>query len=45
MQPNITHSDHIVYVDESGDHSLELVDHDYPVASQLIPTILRFCMD
>lgn len=38
MQPKITYSDRIVYVDESGDHSLELVDPDYPVF------VLSFCV-
>ena len=38
MQPNITYSNRIVYVDESGDHSLELIDLDYPVF------VLSFCV-
>jgi hypothetical protein len=33
-----SHSDFIVYVDESGDHSLESIDPDYPVF------VLSFCI-
>ena len=32
------HSDYIVYVDESGDHSLTSIDPDYPVF------VLSFCI-
>lgn len=32
------HSDYIVYVDESGDHSLESIDPDYPMF------VLSFCI-
>lgn len=31
-------SDYIVYVDESGDHSLESIDQEYPVF------VLSFCI-
>jgi hypothetical protein len=34
----IRHSDFIIYVDESGDHSLESIDPDYPVF------VLSFCI-
>lgn len=33
-----SHSDFIIYVDESGDHSLESIDPDYPVF------VLSFCI-
>ena len=33
-----THSDYIVYVDESGDHSLTSIDPEYPVF------VLSFCI-
>ena len=31
-------SDYVVYVDESGDHTLDAIDHDYPVF------VLDFCI-
>ncbi len=31
-------SDYIIYVDESGDHSLESIDKEYPVF------VLAFCI-
>jgi len=31
-------SDYIIYVDESGDHSLESIDPDYPIF------VLSFCI-
>lgn len=34
----MTHSDYIVYVDESGDHSLESINAEYPVF------VLSFCI-
>ena len=34
----IRHSEYIIYVDESGDHSLESIDPDYPVF------VLSFCI-
>lgn len=34
----VQHSDFIIYVDESGDHSLESIDPDYPVF------VLSFCI-
>ena len=34
----MTHSDYIVYVDESGDHSLESINPEYPVF------VLSFCI-
>lgn len=34
----MTYSDYIIYVDESGDHSLESIDGDYPVF------VLDFCI-
>lgn len=37
-EPTIRHSDFIIYVDESGDHSLESIDSDYPVF------VLSFCI-
>lgn len=37
-EPTIQHSDFIIYVDESGDHSLESIDPDYPVF------VLSFCI-
>ena len=37
-EPSVTHSDFIVYVDESGDHSLESIDSVYPVF------VLSFCI-
>lgn len=37
-EPTIQHSDFIIYVDESGDHSLESIDADYPVF------VLSFCI-
>ena len=37
-QPTIQHSEFIIYVDESGDHSLESIDPDYPVF------VLSFCI-
>ena len=33
-----THSDYVVYVDESGDHSLSSVDKNYPIF------VLAFCV-
>jgi len=36
--PDIIHSEYIVYVDESGDHSLVTIDPDYPVF------VLSFCI-
>lgn len=36
--PSIKHSDFIIYVDESGDHSLRVIDHDYPMF------VLSFCI-
>lgn len=38
MVPPTRHSDFIIYVDESGDHSLESIDPDYPVF------VLSFCI-
>lgn len=38
MQPDAPHSDYIVFVDESGDHSLESVNPDYPIF------VLAFCI-
>ena len=38
MQPDAPHSDYIVFVDESGDHSLESVNPDYPIF------LLAFCI-
>lgn len=35
---DLQHSDYIVYVDESGDHSLTSIDEDYPVF------VLSFCV-
>ncbi len=35
---DIAHSDYIVYVDESGDHSLQSIDADYPLF------VLTFCV-
>jgi Protein of unknown function (DUF3800) len=37
-QVDVPYSDYIVYVDESGDHSLESIDRDYPVF------VLSFCI-
>lgn len=37
-ESTIRHSDFIIYVDESGDHSLESIDPDYPVF------VLSFCI-
>ena len=37
-EPVVRHSDFIIYVDESGDHSLESIDADYPVF------VLSFCI-
>ncbi|OIO58306.1 MAG: DUF3800 domain-containing protein [Alphaproteobacteria bacterium CG_4_10_14_0_2_um_filter_63_37] len=37
-EPGQKHSDFIVYVDESGDHSLESIDPEYPVF------VLSFCI-
>lgn len=37
-EPTVQHSDFIIYVDESGDHSLESIDPDYPVF------VLSFCI-
>lgn len=37
-EPNIHHSEFIIYVDESGDHSLESIDPTYPVF------VLSFCI-
>lgn len=37
-ESTIEHSDFIIYVDESGDHSLESIDPDYPVF------VLSFCI-
>ena len=34
----MTYSDFIIYVDESGDHSLDSIDRDYPVF------VLDFCI-
>ena len=34
----MNHSDYIVYVDESGDHSLEKINPSYPVF------VLSFCI-
>lgn len=34
----VRHSDFIVYIDESGDHSLESIDPEYPVF------VLSFCI-
>jgi len=34
----MTYSDYVIYVDESGDHSLESIDQDYPVF------VLDFCL-
>lgn len=36
--PNKQHSNYVVYVDESGDHSLERIDTQYPVF------VLAFCV-
>jgi hypothetical protein len=38
VDPAVKHSDFIIYVDESGDHSLESIDPDYPVF------VLSFCI-
>ncbi len=38
LSPDAGHSDFIVYVDESGDHSLDSIDPDYPVF------VLSFCV-
>lgn len=38
MEPQIVFSDYIVYVDESGDHSLENLNPDYPLF------VLAFCI-
>lgn len=38
VAPTVQHSDFIIYVDESGDHSLESIDPDYPVF------VLSFCI-
>lgn len=38
LSPDAGHSDFIVYVDESGDHSLDSIDPDYPVFA------LSFCV-
>ena len=38
MLPTSLHSDYIVFVDESGDHSLESVNPDYPIF------VLAFCI-
>lgn len=38
VDPVVKHSDFIIYVDESGDHSLESIDPDYPVF------VLSFCI-
>jgi hypothetical protein len=35
---NLEHSDYVVYVDESGDHSLISIDEKYPVF------VLSFCV-
>ena len=35
---NVTYSDYVIFVDESGDHSLEVIDGDYPVF------VLDFCI-
>ncbi len=37
-RPAGSHSDFIIYVDESGDHSLESIDPEYPVF------VLSFCI-
>ncbi len=37
-EASITYSDYIVYVDESGDHSLTSIDPDYPIF------VLSFCI-
>ncbi len=34
----LEHSDYIVYVDESGDHSLSSIDEGYPIF------VLSFCV-
>ena len=34
----LKHSDYIVYVDESGDHSLKSIDEGYPIF------VLTFCV-
>lgn len=38
VPPTSPHSDYIVFVDESGDHSLESVNSDYPIF------VLAFCI-
>lgn len=38
LSPTIQYSDFIIYVDESGDHSLESIDESYPVF------VLSFCI-
>jgi len=38
IAPPSPHSDSIVFVDESGDHSLESVNTDYPIF------VLAFCI-
>lgn len=38
VAPPPPHSDYIVFVDESGDHSLESVNPDYPIF------VLAFCI-
>lgn len=38
LTPDAGHSDFIIYVDESGDHSLDSIDPDYPVF------VLSFCV-
>lgn len=37
-EPAVRHSEFIIYVDESGDHSLESIDADYPIF------VLAFCI-
>ncbi len=37
-EPSVRHSEFIIYVDESGDHSLASIDADYPVF------VLAFCI-
>jgi len=34
----MTYSDYVIYVDESGDHTLTAIDRDYPVF------VLDFCI-
>jgi len=36
--PDLIHSDFIIYVDESGDHSLTSIDPEYPIF------VLSFCI-